>query len=195
MPTCQVLKITLIHKCFCGRVSHICCNLQYKSRHLQTEGNHSTSCNTIKTICAKHIVRSSSHYKHSLFDTPLNQNQNFSILNSIHATKSIEKTICAKLKTFTKPHYLHYSSSEIVKNALRFVYSSLPSGRNHWCPFNSRYWQYISLPASFWGQLRGVPEPVIYIRIWIFRRTDSFTTLGTQRGTSNQKCAGICGKL
>ena len=74
-------------------------------------------------------------------------------------------------------------------------YSSLPFGRNHWCPLNSRYWQYISLPASFWGQLRGVPEPVIYIRIWIFRRTDSFTNLGTQRGTSNQKCAGICGKL
>ena len=148
-----------------------------------------------KTICAKHIVRSSSHYQHSLFDTPLNQKQNVSILNSINSTKSIRKTICAKLKTFTKPYYLHYSSSEIVKNALRFVYSSLPSGRNHWCPLNSRYWQYISLPASFWGQLRGVPEPVIYIRMWIFRRTDSFTNLGTQKGTSNQKCAGICGKL
>ena len=36
---------------------------------------------------------------------------------SIHATKSIEKTICAKLRTFTKHHYLQYSSSEIVENA------------------------------------------------------------------------------
>ena len=67
------------------------------------------------------MLRSSQHYQHSLFDTPLNQNQSFSILNSIHATKSIRQTICAKLKTFTKPYYLHYSSSEIIKNALRFV--------------------------------------------------------------------------
>ena len=64
-----------------------------------------------------------------------------------------------------------------------FFFCSLPSRRNHWCPFNSHYWQYISLPASFWGQLRGIPEPVIYNRIRIFRRTDSFTNLGTQRGT------------
>ena len=148
----------------------------------------------IKTICAKHILRSSSHYKHSLFNTPLNQNQNFSMHTSIHATESIGNTICAKLQTFTKPHYWQYSSSEIVKNASCFL-SSLSPRRNHWCPSNSRYWQYISLPASFWGQLRGVPEPGIYIRIWIFRRTDSFTNLGTQRGTSNQKCAGICRKL
>ena len=70
-------------------------------------------------------MRSSSHYKHSLFDTPLNQNQNFSILNSIHATKSIEKTICAKLRTFTKHHYLQYSSSEIVKTLPGFFF--LPS--------------------------------------------------------------------
>ena len=117
IPTCQVLKITLIHKCFCGQVSHICCKLQYKSRHLQNRGNRSTSEDTIKTICAKHILRSSSHYKHSRFNTPLNRNEHFSILNSIHATKSIGKTICAKLQTFTKPHHVQYSSSEIVENA------------------------------------------------------------------------------
>ena len=117
MPTCQLLKVILINKCFRSQLSQICCKLQYKSRHLQTEGNHLTSENAIKTICAKHILRSSSHYKHSLFHTPLNQNQIFSISNSIHATKSIGKTICAKLLTFTKHHYLQYSSSKIVQHA------------------------------------------------------------------------------
>ena len=62
-------------------------------------------------------MRSSSNYKHSLFNTPLNQNQSFSILNSMHTTKNIKKTICAKLRTFTKHHYLQYSCSKIVENA------------------------------------------------------------------------------
>ena len=70
------------------------------------------------------------------------------------------KTICTKLQTFTKLQYLQYSSSEILENASFFsFFSSLPPRRNHWRPSNSLYWQYVSLPASFWGQLRGVPEP------------------------------------
>ena len=195
MPTCQVLKITLIHKCFCGRVSHICCKLQYKSRHLQTEGNHSTSCNTIKTICAKHIVRSSSHYKHSLFDTPLNQITTVQSLTPFTQLKVLRKPYAQSFGPSRNIIIYHTHLQKVFKTLRGFFSSSLSSRRNHWCPSNSSYWQYISLPASFWGQLRGVPEPVIYIRIWIFRRTDSFTNLGTQRGTSNQKCAGICGKL
>ena len=139
MPTCQMLKLMLISKCFRGQLSHICCKLQYKSRHLQNQGNHSTSQNTVKTICVKHILPSSSGYKHSLFNTPLSQNQNFSMHTSIHATKNIEKTICAKLRTFTKHHYLQYSSSEIVENASWIFFSSLSSRRNHCWPSNSRY--------------------------------------------------------
>ena len=77
MPTCRMLKVILISKCFRDQLSHICCKIQYKSRHLQNQGNHSTSYNTIKAICAKHILPSSSHYKHSLFNTPLYQNHFF----------------------------------------------------------------------------------------------------------------------
>ena len=36
---------------------------------------------------------------------------------SIHATERCWENQCAKLQTFTKPHHLQQSSSEIVENA------------------------------------------------------------------------------
>ena len=90
MPTCQILKVILINKCFRIQLSHICCKLQYKAGICKIKGTTRVHKIQWNQYARSIFLRSSSHYKHSLLNTPLNQNQTFQCIPLFTQLKVLE---------------------------------------------------------------------------------------------------------